>query len=56
MQALKALPQLQHTNLVTPCGAGKTGKYCWIAREYVEGESVARLVQRMESSGKFEWT
>jgi pSer/pThr/pTyr-binding forkhead associated (FHA) protein len=56
VRALKSLPQLLHANLVTPCGAGKTGPYCWIAREYVEGESVARLIQRLESGGKFEWT
>jgi hypothetical protein len=56
VRALKTLPQLQHSHLVTPCGAGKTGPYCWIAREYVEGESVARLIQRLESGGKFDWT
>ncbi len=56
VQALKTLPQLQHSHLVTPCGAGKTGPYCWIAREYIEGESVARLIQKVESGGKSDWT
>ena len=56
IRALKALPQLQHSHLVTLCGAGKTGPYCWIAREYIEGESAARLIQRVAEGGKFDWT
>ena len=56
IRALKALPQLQHSHLVTLCGAGKAGPYCWIAREYIEGESAARLIQRVAEGGKFDWT
>lgn len=57
IKALKLLSPLQNPYLTTLCGAGKTGPYCWISREYVEGESVARLVQRLgESGGKFDWT
>jgi hypothetical protein len=56
VKAMKVVPHIQHPNLVTPHGAGKTGAYCWIAREYVEGESAARLVQRLENGGKPDWT
>ena len=27
--------------------AGKTGPYCWIALEYIEGESVAQALERL---------
>ncbi len=55
-RALKAVPQLNHPNLVTVFGAGKTAAYCWIAREHVEGESVARLMQRLREEDKLDWT
>jgi hypothetical protein len=56
VQAQKVASQVHHTNLVTPSGAGRSGTYCWIAREHVEGESAARLVQRCRKRGKFNWT
>lgn len=55
VQAQKAATQAHHANLVTPSNAGRSGSYCWIAREYVEGESAARLVQRCRQRGKFNW-
>jgi hypothetical protein len=55
VQAQKVASQVHHANLVTPSNAGRSGTYCWIAREYVEGESAARLVQRCRQRGKFNW-
>ncbi len=55
VQALKVTPQLQHANLVALQGVGKSGPYCWLAREYIEGESVARLVKRQRDEGQFKW-
>jgi serine/threonine protein kinase len=55
-RALKVTPNLQHPHLVAIHGAGKSGPYCWIAREYVEGESLARLIPRLNTAGKFDWT
>lgn len=56
VQALKIVPNLRHIHLVTLYGAGKSGLYCWIAREYVEGESLTRLITRLKEGGKFDWT
>lgn len=56
MQALKVLAPLQNPHLPTLFGAGKTGSFCWIAREYVEGESLARLVERLSEGGRLDWT
>src|SRR5262249_28736849 len=55
-QALKAATPLQHPNLVSLFGAGKTGQHCWIAREHVEGESAEQLVGRLKEEGKPTWT
>ncbi len=46
-RGVKALLPLRHPNLVTLLGAGKSGAYTWLAREYVEGESVAEVLERI---------
>ncbi len=57
VKALKVLSPLQNPHLPPLCGAGKTGPYCWISREYVEGDGLVRLVQRLiEGGGRFDWT
>ncbi len=57
IKALKVLSPLQNPHLPALCGAGKSGHYCWISREYVEGEGLVRLVQRLsEGGGRFDWT
>src|SRR5262249_40471682 len=43
-QALKRLLPLRHPHLVGVHGAGKTGPYCWIALEAVEGDSLAEVI------------
>jgi hypothetical protein len=55
-RALKAAPHLVHAHLLTLHGAGKTGPLSWIAREHVEGESVAQYVQKVRDGGKASWT
>jgi serine/threonine-protein kinase len=55
VRALKIVPHLQHPHLVHIHGAGKSGAYCWISREYVDGESLARLVTRLGQGAKPDW-
>jgi pSer/pThr/pTyr-binding forkhead associated (FHA) protein len=55
-RALKLVPQLNHPHLVHLHGVGKSGAHCWISREYVEGESVARLIQRIKQGDRLKWT
>jgi pSer/pThr/pTyr-binding forkhead associated (FHA) protein len=50
---VKGLLPLRHANLVTLIGAGKTGAYAWIAREYIEGESLSEVIERLTESKKF---
>lgn len=55
VRTLKDLAHFHHPNLVALCGAGRTGAYCWFAREHVEGESVARLLQRLNDGARPDW-
>jgi hypothetical protein len=51
---MKGILPLRHPNLVGLLGAGKTGTYTWVAREYVEGESAAQVIRRQARKGKFD--
>jgi serine/threonine protein kinase len=47
IEGLKKVLPLRHAHLVNLFNAGKTGPYCWIALEYIEGESVAQALERL---------
>src|SRR5262249_11433508 len=35
--------------------AGRTGPYCWMAMEYVDGESLTQVIQRIGVAGMLDW-
>lgn len=41
---------IQEEHLVRQYAAGKTGRYVWISQEFVEGESLAHLLERGQSA------
>jgi serine/threonine protein kinase len=55
VKTLKLALPFQHEHLVRLLGAGKTGGFCWLAQEYVEGESLTQVLERMGSPGKLTW-
>src|SRR5205807_7499218 len=55
VRAMKTVLPLRHANLVTLYGAGKAGNYCWIAMEYVDGESLTQVIQRIGAAGMLDW-
>jgi pSer/pThr/pTyr-binding forkhead associated (FHA) protein len=55
VQALKITTSLQQTYLVNLYGAGRSNGFCWIAREYVRGQSVSRLLRLIEKGEKPDW-
>src|SRR5205085_9366608 len=55
IKALKSVAALRHPHLVTLYAAGKTGPYCWLAREYVDGESLQALIGTHRVDGKAAW-
>jgi hypothetical protein len=54
-RVMKGLLPLRHPHLVALSAAGKTGTYTWVAREFVEGESLADLLRRQGKSQRVDW-
>ena len=54
-RAVKTVVGLRHENLVAFYGAGKTGPTCWIAMEYVDGESLTKVIQRIGVANMLDW-
>jgi serine/threonine-protein kinase len=52
---MKTVLGLQHPHLVTLLAAGKTGPFCWVAMEYVEGESLSQVIHRIGVAGMLDW-
>jgi serine/threonine protein kinase len=55
IRAMKTMMPLRHPNLVTIFNAGKTGPYCWIAMEFVQGESLTEVIQRIGVGNMLDW-
>jgi serine/threonine protein kinase len=55
VRTIKTLVPLKHPNLVAFRGAGKTGPYCWMAMEFVEGESLEQVIGRVGVAGMLDW-
>jgi serine/threonine protein kinase len=55
VRAMKTMLPLRHPNLVSLYGAGKAGPFCWIAMEFVEGESLTQVIQRIGTAGMLDW-
>jgi serine/threonine protein kinase len=55
VDAMKKVLPLRHPHLLKVYGAGKSGPHCWLAEEYVHGESLAAVIGRIESAGTIDW-
>jgi len=55
VRAMKTMLPLRHPNLIAIYGAGKSGPYCWMAMEYVDGESLTQVIQRIGVAGLLDW-
>jgi serine/threonine protein kinase len=55
VRSMKTAMPLHHPNLVTLRGAGKSGPYCWVAMELVEGESLTQVIERIGVAGMLDW-
>lgn len=55
VRAMKTMLPIRHENIVQLYAAGKSGPYCWLAMEYVEGESMAQVIQRIGTAGMLDW-
>jgi hypothetical protein len=55
VRAMKTMLPLRHPNLIALYGAGKTGDYCWMAMEFVDGESLTEVIERIGTAGMLDW-
>ena len=55
VRAMKTVMPLRHPNLISVLGAGRAEGCCWIAMEYVEGESLTQVIQRIGTAGMLDW-
>lgn len=55
VRAMKTVLPLKHPNLVQVLAAGKSAGHCWVAMEYVPGESLAAVIGRIEKTGQLDW-
>jgi len=55
MRVMKAAVGLHHPNWVGLCGAGKHGETCWFAMEYVEGEPLTKVTERLGTRKMISW-
>jgi serine/threonine protein kinase len=55
IRAMKTVLPLRHPSLIALHKAGKTGLYCWIAMDYIEGESMTQVIQRIGVAGMLDW-
>jgi serine/threonine protein kinase len=54
-RAMSTALALSHPNLVALYAAGKTGPYCWMAQQYVEGKSLAQIIQELDHAPRISW-
>ncbi len=55
LRAIRTMMPIKHKNLIRLYGAGRTSGYCFMAMEFVKGESVAKLIQRIGIAGMLPW-
>lgn len=55
VRAMKTMMPLQHPNIITVLNAGRKDSLCWLSMEFIEGESLAKLIERVCKEGKLPW-
>lgn len=55
VRAMKTMLPIQHEHIVQLYAAGKHGPHCWAAMEYVEGDSLADVIQQIGTAGMLDW-
>ncbi|MGH7173951.1 MAG: FHA domain-containing serine/threonine-protein kinase [Gemmataceae bacterium] len=55
IRAMKTVLPLRHANLIALQAAGKTGVFCWMAMDYIDGESMTQVIQRIGVAGMLDW-
>lgn len=51
VRSVKTMMPVQHPNIVEIYGAGKTGKYCWMAMEFIDGRPLTKVLKEEGIAG-----
>jgi len=54
-RAAETVLPLRHPNLIPLRDAGRTGQYCWLAMDFIEGESLTTVIDRIGVAGMLDW-
>jgi serine/threonine protein kinase len=55
VRAMKTMLPIQHVNIVRLYNAGKKGPFCWAAMEFIDGESMTQVIDRIGIEGMLDW-
>ena len=55
IRAMTTAISLHHPNIMALYGAGRKGKSCWWAMEYVEGERLTKVIERIGTDSMLDW-
>lgn len=55
VRAMKSTLPFKHPNIVRLYNAGKKGPFCWAAMEYIDGESLISVIDRIGVEGMLDW-
>lgn len=55
VRAMKTMLPIRHPNIVRLYNAGKKGPFCWAAMEYVDGESLTKVIERIGIQNMLDW-
>jgi hypothetical protein len=55
IRAMNTVLPLRHPNLIALQGAGRSGDFCWMAMDFIDGESMTQVIQRIGVAGMLDW-
>lgn len=55
IRAMKTMLPIKHPNLIRIYNAGKSGPYCWAAMEFIDGENLEQVIDRIGVEGMLDW-
>jgi serine/threonine protein kinase len=55
VRAMNTMIDVRNPHLIELYSAGKNGPYCWAAMEFVDGEDLTKVIQRIGIEGMLDW-
>lgn len=55
VRAMKTMLPIRDKHIVRLYGAGKSGPFCWAAMEFIDGENLNQVIQKLGIEGMLDW-